>query len=184
MLKVKGPASIRRIFQRAILANFPYGPSINYILSKSAFYDPLLPFASFLLSRVYSGYHLLGYPPPYQDDIVCERPSLYVLKMSLRRGMGSLKKIKTRNIKRSQRSMGTYLGITKNLRNSVQKIFESILIGEIFNHRAGTYIVLCDLRSVKKISRDSDDKVHVFWEGHKILRNLHLTFVCRYSRQK
>ena len=27
-------------------------------------------------------------------------------------------------------------------------------------------------------------KVHIFWEGHKILRNLHLTFVCMYCRQK
>ena len=24
------------------------------------------------------------------------------------------------------------------------------------------------------------NKVHVFWEGHNILRNLHLTFVCMY----
>ena len=23
-------------------------------------------------------------------------------------------------------------------------------------------------------------KVHIFWEGHKILRNLHLTFGCKY----
>ena len=27
-------------------------------------------------------------------------------------------------------------------------------------------------------------KVHVFWEGHKILRNLHLTFDCMYCSQK
>ena len=27
-------------------------------------------------------------------------------------------------------------------------------------------------------------KVHIFWEGHKILRNLSLTFVCMYCRQK
>ena len=27
-------------------------------------------------------------------------------------------------------------------------------------------------------------KVHIFWEGHKILRNLHLTFVFMYCRQK
>ena len=26
--------------------------------------------------------------------------------------------------------------------------------------------------------------IHIFWEGHKILRNLHLTFVCMYCRQK
>ena len=26
-------------------------------------------------------------------------------------------------------------------------------------------------------------KVHIFWEGHKILQNLHLTFVCMYCRQ-
>ena len=27
-------------------------------------------------------------------------------------------------------------------------------------------------------------KVHIFWEGHNILQNLHLTFVCMYCRQK
>ena len=27
-------------------------------------------------------------------------------------------------------------------------------------------------------------KVHIFWEGHKILRNLHLTFDCIYCSQK
>ena len=27
-------------------------------------------------------------------------------------------------------------------------------------------------------------KVHIFWEGHKILRNLHLTFVLRSASQK
>ena len=28
------------------------------------------------------------------------------------------------------------------------------------------------------------DKVHIFWEGHKILQNLHLTFDCMYYSQK
>ena len=27
-------------------------------------------------------------------------------------------------------------------------------------------------------------KVHIFWEGHKILQNLHVTFVCMYCRRK
>ena len=27
-------------------------------------------------------------------------------------------------------------------------------------------------------------KVHIFWEGHKILQNLHLTFDCMYCSQK
>ena len=27
-------------------------------------------------------------------------------------------------------------------------------------------------------------KVHIFWEGHKILQNLHLTFDCHYTGQK
>ena len=27
-------------------------------------------------------------------------------------------------------------------------------------------------------------KVHIFWEGHKILRNLYLTFNCHYKGQK
>ena len=33
-------------------------------------------------------------------------------------------------------------------------------------------------------SKNIDGKVHIFWEGHKILRNLHLTFVYMYYRQK
>ena len=37
-----------------------------------------------------------------------------------------------------------------------------------------------DAEVVKKIL----DKVHIFWEGHKILRNLHLTFDCNYCSQK
>ena len=28
------------------------------------------------------------------------------------------------------------------------------------------------------------DKVHIFWEGHTILRNLHITFDCIYWSQK
>ena len=32
----------------------------------------------------------------------------------------------------------------------------------------------------KRSSHDKPGKVHIFWEGHKILRNLHLTFVCMY----
>jgi hypothetical protein len=27
-------------------------------------------------------------------------------------------------------------------------------------------------------------KVHIFWEGHKIMQNLHLTFDCMYCSQK
>ena len=34
------------------------------------------------------------------------------------------------------------------------------------------------------LKSESFIKVHIFWEGHKILQNLHLTFVCMYSRQK
>ena len=30
----------------------------------------------------------------------------------------------------------------------------------------------------------STDKVHIFWEGHKILQNFHLTFDCMYCSQK
>ena len=33
-------------------------------------------------------------------------------------------------------------------------------------------------------SLDHFGKVHIFWEGHKILRNLHLTFVYNTYRQK
>ena len=29
-----------------------------------------------------------------------------------------------------------------------------------------------------------DNKVHIFWEGHKILRNLHITFVLCSANQK
>ena len=32
--------------------------------------------------------------------------------------------------------------------------------------------------------QDNYGKVHIFWEGHKILRNLHLTFDCMYCSQK
>ena len=28
------------------------------------------------------------------------------------------------------------------------------------------------------------NKVHIFWDGHKILQNLHLTFDCMYCSQK
>ena len=30
----------------------------------------------------------------------------------------------------------------------------------------------------------SEGKVHIFWEGHKILRNLLFTFDCMYCSQK
>ena len=41
------------------------GPSINYVVSKSAIFDPLPPpLSSFLLSRVYLVNRLWGYPPP------------------------------------------------------------------------------------------------------------------------
>ena len=32
--------------------------------------------------------------------------------------------------------------------------------------------------------KNQTTKVHIFWEGHKILRNLHLTFDCVYCSQK
>ena len=35
---------------------------------------------------------------------------------------------------------------------------------------------------LKKKNWIVQSKVHKFWEGHKILRNLHLTFVCMYCR--
>ena len=51
------------------------GPSINYVVSKLAIFDPLSPLSSFLLSKVYLINRLLGYPPsPYRDDIVYGRP--------------------------------------------------------------------------------------------------------------
>ena len=37
---------------------------------------------------------------------------------------------------------------------------------------------------IGKMQKKSDIKVHIFWEGHKILRNLHLTFSWHYIRQK
>ena len=36
----------------------------------------------------------------------------------------------------------------------------------------------------KKVSIALNFKVHIFWEGHKILRNLHLNFDCMYCSQK
>ena len=39
------------------------------------------------------------------------------------------------------------------------------------------------LYQIKKKSKSNSIKVHIFWEGHKILRNLHLTFDCMYCSQ-
>ena len=36
----------------------------------------------------------------------------------------------------------------------------------------------------EEISLSFDVKVHIFWEGHKLLRNLHLTFDCMYCTCK
>ena len=50
------------------------GPSINYVVSKSAIFDPLT-LSSFLLSKVYVVNRLLGYlPPPFRRNIVYGRP--------------------------------------------------------------------------------------------------------------
>ena len=40
------------------------------------------------------------------------------------------------------------------------------------------------LKYIFDFNNKKEYKVHIFWEGHKILRNLHLTFVCMYCRQK
>ena len=58
-------------------------------------------------------------------------------------------------------------------------------------------VILCDSRFPKLSSKTSERwlgyfrckqattlKVHIFWEGHKILRNLPLTFYCMYCSQK
>ena len=37
---------------------------------------------------------------------------------------------------------------------------------------------------IKRSTHDFFLKVHIFWEGHKILQNLPLTFVCMYCSQK
>ena len=42
------------------------------------------------------------------------------------------------------------------------------LIGEVVNKHGVIWAV----------SAGNAGKAHIFWEGHKILRNLHLTFVC------
>ena len=49
------------------------GPSINYVFSKSAIFDPSPALSSFLLSKVYLLNRLWDYPPPYRDDIVYGR---------------------------------------------------------------------------------------------------------------
>ena len=41
-----------------------------------------------------------------------------------------------------------------------------------------------ELISVHDYNLNLDFKVHIFWEGHKILRNLHLTFDWHYIGQK
>ena len=40
------------------------------------------------------------------------------------------------------------------------------------------------LKYIFDFNNKKEYKVHIFWEGHKILRNMHLTFVCMYCRQK
>ena len=46
-------------------------------------------------------------------------------------------------------------------------------------HRTLILKVLKSERNVQTLS-DNEGKVHIFWEGHKILQNLHLTFDCVY----
>ena len=57
----------------------------------------------------------------------------------------------------------------------------------IFNFSCNKRCIFCDrtvrIFKIKKYFRDS--KVRIFWEGHKILRNLRLTFVpCSASQKK
>ena len=40
------------------------------------------------------------------------------------------------------------------------------------------------VKSVYEEKKNLDCKVHIFWEGHKILRDLQLTFDCMYCSQK
>ena len=61
----------RRVENRSTQKNIrDKGPSINYVVSKSAIFYPL-PLSSFLLSRVYVGNRLWGYifeDPLYSED--------------------------------------------------------------------------------------------------------------------
>ena len=54
------------------------GPSINYVVSKSAIFDPL---PCRLLSKVYLLNRLWAYPPPFRDDIVYGWPLIMNLCM-------------------------------------------------------------------------------------------------------
>ena len=55
----------------------------------------------------------------------------------------------------------------------------------LVQYRQGSSIKLCKGQLISKCFFGiSNSKVHIFWKGHKILRNLHLTFDRHYIGQK
>ena len=65
------------------------------------------------------------------------------------------------------------------------EILQLIMMSSDFADNQSHYIeVMQGANFMKKIEKKLCQLKFIFWEGHKILRNLHLTFVCMYCRQK
>ena len=58
------------------------------------------------------------------------------------------------------------------------------MIGEISRNKLKFIFSKKATKHDKIFTIDLTFKVHIFWEGHKILQNLHLTFDCMYCSQK
>ena len=59
---------------------------------------------------------------------------------------------------------------------SLMRFFDVIIGNPFFDVVKRLRWFLCFSPPLNKIRLKSNFKVHLFWEGHKVLRNLHLTF--------
>ena len=77
------------------------------------------------------------------------------------------------------RACSKHVSSKKDLKFFIYVLFK-ILIGNCFYYEYGK------LKKWKKSNHHMAHtvKVHIFWEGHKILRNLPFTFDCMYCSQK
>ena len=78
---------------------------------------------------------------------------------------------------------------TKSPKKSVCWKLQHLLLQHIgkrgsFFQQSGFQKMFDSHESLQQTKNITYCKVHIFWEGHKILQNLHLTFVCMYCRQK
>ena len=86
---------------------------------------------------------------------------------------------KYENINGTIRSAQTYLA-----NHELYKLIYRAWIGFIVRFVIPTIcLVVFNVKIIRKVSYRKD-KVHIFWEGHKFLRNLHLTFDWHYIGQK